>query len=96
MAQEEVKNREARPPREGQSRGPREGGGGPGRGEGRRDDRPRGDDRRGGGRPRFGRPPAIELAKRTPYTLYLDKQAPDSGGRRADSEDGHKSQCRRL
>ncbi len=62
MAQEEVKNREARPPREGQNRGPREGGGGPGRCEGRRDDRPRGDDRRGD-RPRFEGPPEIEIEK---------------------------------
>ena len=96
MAQEEVKNREARPPREGQNRGPREGGGGPGRGEGRRDDRPRGDDRRGGDRPRFDGPPEIELEKLIADSLYLDNQAHGVVSRMRDMDSGTKSQLRRL
>jgi CRISPR type III-A-associated protein Csm2 len=97
MAQEqETKNREARPPREGQgqSRGPREGGGGP-----RRDDRPRGggDDRRGGGdRPRFEGPPEIELEKLISDSLYLDNQAHGVVSRMRDMDSGTKSQLRRL
>jgi len=93
MAQEEVKNREARPPREGQGRGP--GGGGPGRGEGRRDDRPRGDDRRGD-RPRFEGPPEIELEKLISDSLYLDNQAHGVVSRMRDMDSGTKSQLRRL
>ena len=96
MAQEEVKNREARPPREGQNRGAREGGGGPGRGEGRRDDRPRGDDRRGGDRPRFEGPPEIELEKLIADSLYLDNQAHGVVSRMRDMDSGTKSQLRRL
>src|SRR5712691_11600998 len=97
MAQEEVKNRESRPPREGQGRGPREGGGGPGR-EGRRDDRPRGDDRRGGDRdrPRFEGPPEIELEKLISDSLYLDNQAHGVVSRMRDMDSGTKSQLRRL
>src|SRR5436190_21677252 len=94
MAQEEVKNREARPPREGQGRGP--GGGGPGR-EGRRDDRPRGDDRRGGDRERrFEGPPEIELEKLISDSLYLDNQAHGVVSRMRDMDSGTKSQLRRL
>jgi CRISPR type III-A-associated protein Csm2 len=101
MAQEqEVKNREARPPREGhgQGRGPREGGGGPGRGEGRRDDRPRGgDDRRGDrDRGRFEGPPEIELEKLISDSLYLDNQAHGVVSRMRDMDSGTKSQLRRL
>jgi CRISPR type III-A-associated protein Csm2 len=95
MAQEEVKNRESRPPREGQGRGPREGGGGPGR-EGRRDDRPRGDDRRGGDRGRFEGPPEIELEKLISDSLYLDNQAHGVVSRMRDMDSGTKSQLRRL
>src|SRR5438552_10468186 len=94
MAQEEVKKREARPPREGQGRGP--GGGGPGR-EGRRDDRPRGDDRRGGDRERrFEGPPEIELEKLISDSLYLDNQAHGVVSRMRDMDSGTKSQLRRL
>jgi CRISPR type III-A-associated protein Csm2 len=98
MAQEEVKNREARPPREGQGqgRGPREGGGGGGP---RRDDRPRGDrgdDRRGGDRGRFEGPPEIELEKLISDSLYLDNQAHGVVSRMRDMDSGTKSQLRRL
>src|SRR2546426_282400 len=92
--EQEAKNREARPPREGQGqgRGPREGGGGP-----RRDDRPRGDDRRGGGdRPRFDGPPEIELEKLIADSLYLDNQAHGVVSRMRDMDSGTKSQLRRL
>jgi len=99
MAEEQqVKNRESRPPREGRdNRGPREGGGGPGRGEGRRDDRPRGgDDRRGDrDRDRFG-PPEIELEKLISDSLYLDNQAHGVVSRMRDMDSGTKSQLRRL
>src|SRR5215510_3116427 len=94
MAQEqETKNREGRPPRESQGRGPREGGGGP-----RRDDRPRGggDDRRGGDRPRFEGPPEIELEKLISDSLYLDNQAHGVVSRMRDMDSGTKSQLRRL
>src|SRR3954468_14112143 len=100
MAQEqEVKTRESRPPREGregQGRGPREGGGpgrNEGRGEGRRDDRR--DDRRGGDRDRFG-PPEIELEKLISDSLYLDNQAHGVVSRMRDMDSGTKSQLRRL
>ena len=97
MAQEqEVKNRESRPPREG--RGPREGGAGPGRGEGRRDDRPRGGDERRGDRERgrFEGPPEIELDKLISDSLYLDNQAHGVVSRMRDMDSGTKSQLRRL
>src|SRR5437763_1056802 len=95
--EQEVKNRESRPPREGQGqgRGPREGGGGP-----RRDDRPRGDDRRddrrGGDRGRFEGPPEIELEKLISDSLYLDNQAHGVVSRMRDMDSGTKSQLRRL
>jgi CRISPR type III-A-associated protein Csm2 len=97
--EQEVKNREARPPREGQGRGgPREGGGGAGgpRGEGRRDDRR--DDRRGGDRDRDRRegPPEIELEKLISDSLYLDNQAHGVVSRMRDMDSGTKSQLRRL
>ena len=95
--EQQVKNRESRPPREGrENRGPREGGGGGGRGEGRRDDRPRGggDDRRGD-RDRFG-PPEIELDKLISDSLYLDNQAHGVVSRMRDMDSGTKSQLRRL
>jgi len=93
--EQEVKNREARPPRE--NRGPREGGGGGGP---RRDDRPRGgDDRRGDPRDRerrdFG-PPEIELEKLISDSLYLDNQAHGVVSRMRDMDSGTKSQLRRL
>jgi CRISPR type III-A-associated protein Csm2 len=91
--EQEVKNREARPPRE--NRGPREGsGGGP-----RRDDRPRGgDDRRGGSfdRDRREGPPEIELEKLISDSLYLDNQAHGVVSRMRDMDSGTKSQLRRL
>jgi CRISPR type III-A-associated protein Csm2 len=98
MPEEQVKNRESRPPREGQGqgqgRGPREGGGGGGgpRGEGRRDDR------RGGDRDRDRRegPPEIELEKLISDSLYLDNQAHGVVSRMRDMDSGTKSQLRRL
>src|SRR5438132_211648 len=93
--EQEVKNREARPPREGrEGRGPREGGGGPGRSEGRRDDR-RSDDRRGDRGFREG-PPEIELDKLISDSLYLDNQAHVVVSRMRDMDSGTKSQLRRL
>ncbi len=98
MAQEqEVKNRETRPPREG--KGPREGGGGGGpRPEGRRDDRR--DDRRGSDPRdrdrRFEGPPEIELEKLIADSLYLDNQAHGVVSRMRDMDSGTKSQLRRL
>src|SRR3981189_1079045 len=93
--EQEVKNREARPPRE--NRGPREGGGGGGP---RREDRPRGgDDRRGDSRDRerrdFG-PPEIELEKLISDSLYLDNQAHGVVSRMRDMDSGTKSQLRRM
>src|ERR1051325_4103743 len=90
MAQEqEVKNREARPPREGRdNRGPREGGGGP--------PRDRRDDRRGGDRDRREGPPEIELEKLISDSLYLDNQAHGVVSRMRDMDSGTKSQLRRL
>jgi CRISPR type III-A-associated protein Csm2 len=92
--EQEVKNREARPPRD--SRGPREGGcgGGP-----RRDDRPRGGDERRGGsfdRDRREGPPEIELEKLISDSLYLDNQAHGVVSRMRDMDSGTKSQLRRL
>jgi len=91
--EQEVKNREARPPREGGRGAPREGGGP------RRDDRPRGgDDRRGGSfdRDRREGPPEIELEKLISDSLYLDNQAHGVVSRMRDMDSGTKSQLRRL
>src|ERR1700682_6289112 len=93
--EQEVKNREARPPMEGRG-APREGGGGGGP---RRDDRPRGgDDRRGGSfdRDRREGPPEIELEKLISDSLYLDNQAHGVVSRMRDMDSGTKSQLRRL
>src|SRR5205809_7591552 len=89
--EQEVKTRESRPPRE--ARGPREGGGGPPRGEGRRDDRR--EDRRGDRGFREG-PPEIELEKLISESLCLDNQADGVGSRGRDMESGTKGQLRRL
>jgi CRISPR type III-A-associated protein Csm2 len=101
--EQEIKNRESRPPREGQGQGqgrggPREGSGGGGgpRGEGRRDDRR--DDRRGpgGDRDRRDGPPEIEIEKLIADSLYLDNQAHGVVSRMRDMDSGTKSQLRRL
>jgi CRISPR type III-A-associated protein Csm2 len=91
--EQEVKNRESRPPREGRSegRGPdRRPEGGP-----RRDDRrpDRGDDRRGG-RPEG--PLEIDLDKLIADSLYLDNQAHGIVSRIRDMDSGTRSQLRRL
>jgi CRISPR type III-A-associated protein Csm2 len=83
--QQEAKNRESRPHREGRpdsGRGPREGGG---RGEGGRPDR---------GRPEG--PPEIDLDKLISDSLYLDNQAHGVVSRMRDMESGTKSQLRRF
>jgi CRISPR type III-A-associated protein Csm2 len=90
MAQEqEQRNREHRPPREG-GRGPREGG------EHRGDRGDRRDDRRGGDRGRPEGPPEIELEKLINDSLYLDNQAHSIVSRMRDMDSGTKSQLRRL
>jgi CRISPR type III-A-associated protein Csm2 len=105
--EQEVKSREARPPREGGARGPREGGGGPHgpggapHGPGDRGDRGerRGGERggdRGGDRARFEGPPEIELEKLVGDSLYLDNQAHAIVSRMRDMDSGTKSQLRRL
>ena len=82
MAQEqEVKNRENRPPREGREGRPRD--------DGRRDDR-RGDR----GRPEG--PPEIDLDKLISDSLYLDNQAHGIVSRMRDMDSATKSQLRRL
>src|ERR1700682_5402101 len=94
--EQEVKNREARPPREGGRGAPREGGGGGGP---RRDDRPRGgDDRRGGSfdRDRREGPPEIDIEKLISDSLYLDNQAHGIVSRMRDMDSATKSQLRRL
>jgi CRISPR type III-A-associated protein Csm2 len=86
--QQEPRNREARPHREGGGgRPPREGGP---RGEGGR-----GDDRRGDRRP-FDGPPEIDLEKLISDPLYLDNQAHGIVSRMRDMDSGTKSQLRRL
>jgi CRISPR type III-A-associated protein Csm2 len=99
--EQEVKNREARPPREGrpdnrgpERRGPDSRGPDP-RGEGRRDDRrgDRGDDRRGG-RPEG--PLEIDIEKLIADSLYLDNQAHGIVSRMRDMDSGTRSQLRRL
>jgi CRISPR type III-A-associated protein Csm2 len=98
MAEQEVKNREARPPREGRpdNRGPAPRGPDPrGEGGGRRDDRrgDRGDDRRGG-RPEG--PLEIDIDKLIGDSLYLDNQAHGIVSRMRDMDSGTRSQLRRL
>jgi CRISPR type III-A-associated protein Csm2 len=82
--QQESRNRESRPPREG--RGPREGGREGGRGEFRGE---RGDRRPEG-------PPEIDLDKLITDPLYLDNQAHAVVSRMRDMDSGTKSQLRRL
>jgi CRISPR type III-A-associated protein Csm2 len=95
--EQEQKNRESRPPREG-GRGPgggERGGNRPGdRGGDRRDDRRGGD--RGGDRFRPEGPPEIELEKLIGDSLYLDNQAHAIVSRMRDMDSGTKSQLRRL
>src|SRR5436309_3625960 len=87
MAQEqETRNRESRPPREGHGGPPREG---RPREDGRRDDR-RGDR----GRPEG--PPEIDIDKLIADSLYLDNQAHGIVSRMRDMDSGTKSQLRRL
>ena len=81
--EQETRNRENRPPREGQSR-PRE--------DGRRDDR-RGD-RGDRGRPEG--PPEIDLDKLISDSLYLDNQAHGIVSRMRDMDSATRSQLRRL
>ena len=92
--EQQQRNREGRPPREG-GRGPREGGEHRGdRGErGDRGDRREG---RGGDRGRFEGPPEIELEKLIADSLYLDNQAHAIVSRMRDMDSGTKSQLRRL
>ncbi|MGD0015835.1 MAG: type III-A CRISPR-associated protein Csm2 [Bryobacteraceae bacterium] len=91
--QQEPRNREGRPPREG--RGPREGGSreGGGREGGRGEGRER-DDRRMDRR--FEGPPEIDLEKLISDPLYLDNQAHGVVSRMRDMDSGTKSQLRRL
>jgi|SRR5579859_3911579 CRISPR type III-A-associated protein Csm2 len=87
MAQEqETRNRESRPPREGHGGPPREG---RPREDGRRDDR-RGDR----GRPEG--PPEIDIEKLISDSLYLDNQAHGIVSRMRDMDSATKSQLRRL
>src|SRR5258708_24043540 len=87
MAQEqETRNRESRPPREGHGGPPREGRPGD---DGRRDDR-RGDR----GRPEG--PPEIDIEKLISDSLYLDNQAHGIVSRMRDMDSATKSQLRRL
>jgi CRISPR type III-A-associated protein Csm2 len=95
-SQQDVKNREARPQREGRpdrdrGRGPREGGG---RGEGPRGDRDRDRDRDRGGRPEG--PPEIDIDRLIADSLYLDNQAHGVVSRMRDMDSGTKSQLRRF
>lgn len=95
--EQQQRNREGRPPREG-GRGPREGGEHRGdRGErGDRGDRREGRGDRGGDRGRFEGPPEIELEKLIADSLYLDNQAHAVVSRMRDMDSGTKSQLRRL
>src|SRR5437899_402813 len=87
MAQEqETRNGESRPPREGHGGAPREG---RPREDGRRDDR-RGDR----GRPEG--PPEIDIDKLISDSLYLDNQAHGIVSRMRDMDSATKSQLRRL
>jgi CRISPR type III-A-associated protein Csm2 len=80
--QQEPRNREGRPPREGRG-GPREG-----------HERGRGEDRRADRRPEG--PPEIDLEKLIADSLYLDNQAHGIVSRMRDMDSGTKSQLRRL
>jgi CRISPR type III-A-associated protein Csm2 len=91
------------PPRQGGGGGERrEGGprgenrGGENRGGERGGERGRGDDRRGGDRPRFEGPPEIDLDKLIGDSLYLDNQAHAVVSRMRDMDSGTKSQLRRF
>jgi CRISPR type III-A-associated protein Csm2 len=91
MAQEqETRQRESRPPREGHGGPPH---GGPPR-EGRPRDDGRRDDRRDRGRPEG--PPEIDLEKLISDSLYLDNQAHGIVSRMRDMDSATKSQLRRL
>jgi len=95
MAQEqETKQRESRPPREGHGEPPH---GGPPR-EGRPREDGRRDDRRGdrGDRGRPEGPPEIDLEKLISDSLYLDNQAHGIVSRMRDMDSSTKSQLRRL
>jgi CRISPR type III-A-associated protein Csm2 len=95
MAQEqETRQRESRPPREGHGGPPH---GGPPR-EGRPRDDGRRDDRRGdrGDRGRPEGPPEIDLEKLISDSLYLDNQAHGIVSRMRDMDSATKSQLRRL
>jgi CRISPR type III-A-associated protein Csm2 len=83
--QQETRNREGRPQREG--RGPREGA--------PRDSGGRGEDRRFE-RGRMEGPPEIDLDKLIADSLYLDNQAHSVVSRMRDMDSGTKSQLRRL
>ena len=88
MAQEqETRNRESRPPREGGHSGPPR--------EGRPREDARRDDRRGDrGRPEG--PPEIDIEKLISDSLYLDNQAHGIVSRMRDMDSATKSQLRRL
>jgi CRISPR type III-A-associated protein Csm2 len=95
MAQEqETRQRESRPPREGHGGPPH---GGPPR-EGRPREDGRRDDRRGdrGDRGRPEGPPEIDLEKLISDSLYLDNQAHGIVSRMRDMDSATKSQLRRL
>jgi CRISPR type III-A-associated protein Csm2 len=86
--EQEQRNRESRPPREGRGGGPHGPGDRPDRGE-------RGGGFRGGDR-RLEGPPEIELDKLMSDSLYLDNQAHSIVSRMRDMDSGTKSQLRRL
>ena len=85
--EQEIKNRESRPPREGREGRPRD--------DGRRDDR-RGDRPDRGDRGRPEGPPEIDIDKLISDSLYLDNQAHGIVSRMRDMDSGTKSQLRRL
>jgi CRISPR type III-A-associated protein Csm2 len=100
--EQEQKNRESRPPREGRAAGPHAPGDRPDRGgphgpgdRGERGDRGGPYGSRGGDR-RLEGPPEIELDKLMGDSLYLDNQAHSIVSRMRDMDSGTKSQLRRL
>jgi CRISPR type III-A-associated protein Csm2 len=99
--EQEQRNRESRPPREGRGAGPhgpgdRPGGGPHGPGDrGDRGDRGGPYGARGGDR-RMEGPPEIEIEKLMSDSLYLDNQAHSIVSRMRDMDSGTKSQLRRL